>query len=222
MIILRKKKWLLITVLVFLSLATGCGSSEDSFRQESAMIVATPAGNTVPADTDTVTVVDQILPNSGEPARETPLQERIVIKNATLDIEVEDAREIGAAISGLAEAIGGWVVSSNISSYEGQIYSDYTQGTVTIRVPADEFDMALEQIRGLGLDVRAESITGEDVTDEYVDLNSQLENLRASEDQLRQIMDRASTVNDVLTVRTELERVLGDINVIEGRRIFIF
>ena len=117
----------------------------------------------------------------------------------------------------MAEAIGGWVVSSNTYTSSGSQSEETTNGTIVIRVPAERLHEALEQIKFSALEVSNENITGEDVTQDYVDLSSRLENLKATEQQLRAIMDTATKVDDVLAVQRELTTVRGDIEVIQGR-----
>src|SRR5690606_34749274 len=90
-------------------------------------------------------------------------------------------------------------------------------GTIVVHVPAERLDEALSQIKSGALKIDNENITGDDVTQQYVDLSSRLENLQASEQQLREIMDKAVRVADVLEVQRELTNVRGEIEVIQGR-----
>jgi hypothetical protein len=145
-----------------------------------------------------------------------PVQERIVLKNASLSLTVDDATLSINQIAQLAEALGGWVVSSNTSKIS-RSSGDVIQGTITIRVPSASFEDALSQIKANATSVDTESVTGQDVTQEYTDLTSQLNNLRAAETQLQAIMENARTTNDVLTIYNELVRVRGEIETTQGR-----
>ena len=98
-----------------------------------------------------------------------------------------------------------------------RIGEEVASGTVTIRVPAERFNEALERIKSGVLEVNAESITGQDVTQEYVDTSSRLQNLQATEQQLQRIMETAGTVEDVLAVQRELTNTRSEIEVLQGR-----
>lgn len=145
-----------------------------------------------------------------------PAQERIILRNANLSLIVEDTAATISRIAALANDSGGWVVTSNTRANTSS-GGTYTTGNITVRVPAAGLDDALATIREGALEVTNEQVIGRDVTEEYVDLSSRLRNLKATEDQLAEIMESAYTVEDVLAVQNELTRVRGDIESIEGR-----
>ncbi len=140
-------------------------------------------------------------------------QQRIVLKNATLSLTVDDPVRSVAAISQLAEGVGGWVVTSNTIRNGNYV----SQSTLSIRVPADRFTAILEQIKAGAVSIQGETITGDDVTAQYVDLSSQLDNLQATEAQLQKIMSTATNVDDVLQVQAKLTDVQGQIEKIKGQ-----
>lgn len=146
-----------------------------------------------------------------------PFGQRVILKNASLTLTVETPATRITEIAAMAEAMGGWVVSSNSYTTTNSAGDETTSGTIVVRVPAERLDEALAQIKSGALKVDNENITGDDVTQQYVDLSSRLENLQASEQQLREIMDKAVRVADVLEVQRELTNVRGEIEVIQGR-----
>jgi hypothetical protein len=151
---------------------------------------------------------------SGEPVS----QDRLVIRNANLTLVVTDPTASVDAISKMAEEMGGFVVSSYLyeSAYgEGDLTA--TQGTITVRVPADRLDEALEAIKADAIEVRSENISGEDVTQQYVDLESRLRNLEAAEEQLQEIMGSATRTEDVMMVFNQLVQVRGEIESVKGQ-----
>jgi hypothetical protein len=144
--------------------------------------------------------------------------ERIVIKNASLSLLVRDAAATSDEIARLAEGMGGFVISTNI--YEttyGQDATRVKQASVSIRVPAARLNEALTAIKAMAVEVQSENVSGQDVTQDYTDLQSRLRNLEAAEQQLQNIMDGATRTEDVLAVYNELVRVRGDIEVIRGQ-----
>jgi hypothetical protein len=145
------------------------------------------------------------------------VQERIVIKNGSLTLVVEDAEGTITRISKMAGEMGGWVVSSNTSNVSTTTGEEVKQGTITIRVPAEQLDSALAHIKSGVVSVEQENISGQDVTQEYIDLNSRLTNLEAAEIQLRAILEDARKTEDVMLVYNQLVQVRGEIETIRGQ-----
>ncbi|MEJ2748766.1 MAG: DUF4349 domain-containing protein [Anaerolineae bacterium] len=144
-------------------------------------------------------------------------QERLIIRTGELSIVVADTEATMAQISDMVEANGGWVVSSSLYQYSETAKT----GDITVRVPSDGYNSALEAIKGLALEVTNESSSGQDVTDEYVDLTSRLENLEATADRVRTFLDESKNVEDALAVNQELSRLEGEIEVIKGRMQYL-
>jgi hypothetical protein len=147
--------------------------------------------------------------------------DRIVLLNAALDLVVKDPSDAAAKIADLAYAKGGWVVSSNISqNLFGSQGEKYYSGDISIRVPADSVDKlkaTLAEIEALAVEVKSRQLSGQDVTAQYTDAQSQLRNLRASQERLLAIMAGATDTNAVLAVEEQLRQVEGQIEVLEGQ-----
>jgi hypothetical protein len=158
---------------------------------------------------NTVNVLQDITPQT--------MEQRIVLKDATLQIMVTDVTATLDAIAKMADDMGGWVINSNTSKASRASGDDAVTGSIAIRVPAAQLDAALTQIKNQATSVDSETITGKDVTQEFTDLNSQLTNLQAAEKQLQTILDSASTTDDVLKIYDELVRVRGEIETTQGR-----
>jgi hypothetical protein len=152
--------------------------------------------------------------SSVEPLQQT--QQRLIIRTADMTIVVSNTQAQLDAISKLATQYGGFVVSSGTSKVGSE-----SQGQITLRVDAKNFDVALGDIRKMALDVRTENIRGEDVTGEYVDLDAQLKNLESAEAQLNKIMEKATKTEDVLNVYQQLTQIRGQIQQIKGRMKYL-
>ncbi|MBI4770941.1 MAG: DUF4349 domain-containing protein, partial [Chloroflexi bacterium] len=101
--------------------------------------------------------------------------DRLVIKNGYLSVVVKDPLATLAAISMMAEAMGGYVVSSNVyqtTTGYGETAQKVNQASVTIRVPAAQLNAALDQIKAGATEVTSQNVSGQDVTQEYTDLQS--------------------------------------------------
>ena len=134
-----------------------------------------------------------------------------MVFTARLELEVEDLESALDAVRLLAESHGGFVATEKTRS---------ESGFITIRVPQRVFHDAVAEIEALGV-VQGRDLQGEDVTEEYVDLGSQLVNLERQEQRLLEIMEMGSTVESVLKVEKELERVRGRIESIKGRMNYL-
>jgi Domain of unknown function (DUF4349) len=144
--------------------------------------------------------------------------DRMVIKNATLSIAVDDPLKSEDTITHMAEAMGGFVVSANMSQTYLQNGTKVPQVSITIRVPAERLDEALTTIKAETTQpVISENVNSQDVTADYTDLNSRLTNLQAAETQLQEIMASATKTEDVLAVYSQLVSVREQIEVIKGQ-----
>ena len=147
--------------------------------------------------------------------------ERLVIRNANLSIVVKSPAESLDAIMRMATDMGGFVVDSSLYQRQTATGVQVQEARVTVRVPADRLDQAMDQIKALvdnpATDVLNENVTGQDVTKEYTDLQSRLRNLEDAADKLREIMDSATRPEDVLAVFNELKNVNEQIEILKGQ-----
>ncbi len=164
------------------------------------------------------------MPAEAAPAKSVAFQNaapevasRLVIRNADMEIVVDDPAQAADAISKMAESMGGFVVSSKVYESTSASGVQLPYGSVTVRVPAEQFQAAIGQIEALAVRVERKDITGKDVTEEYVDLQARLKNLEAARDELQRLMHDATTTDDVLAVYRELTQVQGEIEQIKGR-----
>lgn len=148
--------------------------------------------------------------------------ERKIIRNANLTVEVASPTESQRKILSIAESHQGFVVTSESTQ---RTTEDKTKPEVTlnlvIRVPAAQFNQVMEAIRAVGTRVTQEKTTGQDVTEEFIDLEARIKNQKALEAQFIEIMKRAGKVEDALSVQRELAEVRTEIEKLEGRRRFL-
>jgi hypothetical protein len=149
-------------------------------------------------------------PNSG--AADYSTVERLIIRNASLSLVVLDTETALDEIDDLVSELDGYVVDSNVYKYEEGL-----QASVTIRVPAESLDLVLDRIRELATEVRHESISGQDVTEEYVDLRSRLRYLEATESRLLEFLEEAEDTEAALAVYEQLQEIQADIEHVKGR-----
>jgi len=133
-----------------------------------------------------------------------------IVRDGTIAVSVPDgsfATKLARLVA-IAHANGGFVLSSQT---EGS-----TTGTLTIRVPAAHFDDAIGQVGQLG-DVESSSVTGKDVTNEFIDYRAHLQNLVGRRTVLRSLLLKTTTIGESLTVENQLGDVQLQIDEIQGR-----
>lgn len=140
---------------------------------------------------------------------------RLIIKTGYLSLVVKDVPEGVGKIHAFAASKGGFVVSSNISKDGLSPYAE-----VTIRIPSEVFDGGVQEVKNMG-EVKSERVNGQDVTEEYVDLEARLKNLRLTETQFVTIMQKAQRIEDILAVQRELTTVRGEIESLQGRMKYL-
>jgi hypothetical protein len=138
--------------------------------------------------------------------------DRMVVKTAELGVRSRDVRGSAEEARRVAERFGGEVLSSRVYAGSGPVSAD-----LVLSVPSDEFEAALDELRGLGERVTTDTVEGQDVTEEFVDLESRERNLLAAEESLLALYDRAESVEDTLTVERELTDIRGQIEEVQGR-----
>jgi len=149
-----------------------------------------------------------------------PVSERMIIRTVELAMYVKDVEASFNEIQRLAEEMGGYVVRANTWHQE-----EYLRASLTIRVPAQRLEEALESIRAMATEVERESTSGKDVTEEYTDLEARLRNLEATEKELRELLvtvrQRTGKAEDILAVYRELSNIRGQIEQLKGRMQYL-
>ena len=137
-----------------------------------------------------------------------------LIRTGRIEIEVESVEEAIAELGRLATGSGGFVAGTELRADDGGRAS----GTITLKVPSDRYDAALADLRRLGR-VRSESSSVEDVTKAYADLETRLSVKRRTEERLRALLgSHTGELSDLLEVERELDRVVGEVEQLQGER----
>lgn len=145
---------------------------------------------------------------------------RKIIRNAELNLEADSPEESQQKITAIVESKGGFVIESQQSSSDIKT-TTHDIVTMTVRVPAEKFGEALEEIRKTASRAIVENIKGEDVTEEFIDIEARLVAQKALEQQFMEIMKRSNSVGEALTVQGQLADVRGEIEKVEGRMRFL-
>jgi hypothetical protein len=152
--------------------------------------------------------------------------ERKVIKNGNLTLLVPDISRATEQIKNITAIFGGFVESVSFQNFEyPHSYGIYAVGqkraSVSVRIPAEQFDRAVGSIKALGTRVESESFNSNDVSAQYVDLEARLKNLQATEKRYLALIDDAKNVEEVLKVESYLSNTRENIERIQGQLNFL-
>lgn len=186
----------------FLFVLAGCGASPGKDDQPVPAAVERPDAAAV----EQPAVGEEAAANGGK-------LERKLIYRAELDIVVEDFSEVPAQVQAVVSRFDAFVADSQITGTAHEPRYAYW----TVRVPADKYVDFLDASRRLG-EVRRESQTAEDVSDEFYDIEARLANQQQEEQRLKELLDKHSgTLEDILAVEREIARVREEIERLQGR-----
>ena len=149
-------------------------------------------------------------PTAGQTAADV---DQRIIKTGYLTMVVDSVSDAAGEVGDLAVKAGGFVQSSSVTERGDGRYS----GQVDVRVPVDKFEDLMEAVKGLATLVRHETSTGQDVTEQYTDLEAQLRNAKAQEEVYLEILKQAKSVEDILAVQERLGSIRAVIESLEGR-----
>ena len=238
---IRRFMWIPATIIVVSGLAgaaagcSGSGSASSGGGASgggNAVVQASPAGGVGKG-------LDALVPGTAEPfsasqdagrtaavggklasdpLRALPALRSAVIKTADVGLRVDHGHfgQTREAVRKIAGDLGGYETRSSTSG------SRIHNGQITIRVPVRSFTQAMDAIEAVAhVHVTAESVTGQDVSQQFVDLHARLVNLGAQEKVLLRLMDRAQTISESIRVENYLQQVEFQIEDVQGRILYL-
>ena len=220
--ILRTSTFLLILLLLLVACGPAPTSSvSEGALQEQATSAATEAAPPPGAAAELVAAVPEsegviYRTGSNQTINISRASNRLIIKDAEIKLLVENSDVAIDRITQVVSDVGGYIISSRVW-YKDWGDESYKYSNITIGVPADQFERSLSRLRGLALRVTDEKATGEDVTDQFVDIQSKLENLQATRERVLGFLDQAETVEEALAINEELSKIEGQIEELQGR-----
>lgn len=161
------------------------------------------------------------LNQAGQSQSMAEATDRKILRNAELTLEVGVPTDVQRKIASIAESLGGFVVTSESKQRQTMDGRQELEVNLVVRVPATQFGVALDQIRGTGSRVIQEKISGQDVTEEFIDLEARIKTQKALELQFLEIMKQAHKVEDALEVQRQIADVRTEIEKLEGRKRFL-
>lgn len=222
---------IIVVILLLATVASGCGAREAAQSTSPLMGAAAPASGVA----DSAYLMAEVAPATAAPVEaeanaafaQGVVQDgaafaRKVIARATMLLVVDDAEPVVEQIQVLMDTVGGYVANANL--YKSDYGEDARlQGTLTLRVPADQLEGVMAQLEAMAVDVNNKTLNREDVTDQYSDIEAQLRNLAAAEEELREMLAEVrakpnAKPEDILTVYNHLSNIRNQIEQLQGRK----
>jgi hypothetical protein len=169
----------------------------------------------------TAGVTYQTLPDVGSAPGQASSVERKIVKNAEVSVLVEDSDIAIDRLTQVVSDVNGYIVSSRVWYQPHTDGENYKYATVTLGIPVDRFEVAMRRVRGLAVQVLDENASGEDVTDQFVDLQSRLSNLEATQARIQSFLEDAKTVDEALRINQELAAIEAQIEEVKGRMNYL-
>ncbi len=142
-----------------------------------------------------------------------------LVRTASLQVQVDDVEARAAQARQIAVAAGGMVVSENSSAVpasDGSIDKQGSRSSLTLAVPSDTLDRVVDDLGKLGTTVQRAS-SARDVTSTYVDTSSRIATMKAGLDQLRALLGKATDLNQIVSLETEISRRQADLDSLQAQ-----
>jgi hypothetical protein len=199
--------------VTLIALLVGCGSAMESEAPKSDM----DYGGAPMAADEAAEEPASGAPGGVDDARALPQDDRMIIYTGDLDLVVRDVGAAQDSVVALVDEAGGHLASSSSYAYGDGL----RRVTLTFRVPAESFNDVMQGMRDLALEIRQDSVDSQDVTQEYVDLESRLGALEAKAARLEELMEEAEDTEAVLAVYEELSETQIQIEETKGRMRYL-
>ena len=138
---------------------------------------------------------------------------RLVIQESNASLLVKDVVDSRNKILAYTNASGGYMISSATESPEEAPYA-----TISIRIPTDKLQAALDYFHSLSIKVVSENLVGRDVTDQYVDIDKRIATYEKTKVKYEQILDQATTISDITNLTREIINIQSQIDSLKGQQ----
>ncbi|MFO7697951.1 MAG: DUF4349 domain-containing protein [Anaerolineae bacterium] len=227
---MRVYRVVLLVILTLSMFVTGCArsaqvSEEYSMADEAAGFPGAPREAPMPMSTTSAQFEKSALESDSggfgaSAAAVANVADRMIIRTVSMSVVVDDTDVMLGAIQQLVKVNGGYIAGSNRWLSGEQAYA-----SVTLRVPADKLEAVLGVLRDASISVENESSTGDDVTEEYVDVSARLRNLEATEEELLQLLTEVrknrGSAEDILAIHNRITELRSQIESLKGRQQYL-
>ncbi|MBQ5376579.1 MAG: DUF4349 domain-containing protein [Lachnospiraceae bacterium] len=217
------KKTKIALILMSCLLLTGCGNSADSagssaYTGSNFAVSSKSAAPEMAEEAAADSFADAAATGGAETVEQNPQHGRKLITTLRLNAETENLAESLTAVEQKVTELGGYIQSSD-TSY-ASYYNEYDRGGqstyLVLRIPAEKLDVFLECVES-ATNITNKSTSVEDVTLQYVDLESHKSALLAEEARLQELMEQAETIEDLITIEDKLADVRYQLESMESQ-----
>lgn len=204
-----KKVRLFLVTIGLLALLAACSADEDSAKMDTLESASDSAEFTTEEQKSIEAEVEQESKTEDIEAPNT----RMIIHHASVTTNVKDLAKAQHNMEQKVKKYEGYIVESNV-----YLESDETStGKMIVRIPEKHFETFLSEAEAEASEILEKSVTGQDVTEQYVDLNSRVKSSRAVEERLLAFMKDAEKTEDLLKISNDLAKVQEEIEVLVGK-----
>ncbi|MFB1050321.1 DUF4349 domain-containing protein [Paraliobacillus sp. JSM ZJ581] len=218
------KKLKLLVVLLFVFILFACSSNEGTIDEadysNEVAIEDKSMGEELATNSEkeiTNETSEQVEQKDGEELPKGAETDRKIIYHANVSLEVKDFQGTVERLEKEINGAGGYIVSSD--SY--QIEKNIHEGTITARIPQEQFEDFINMVEKSDMKVTQKNISGEDVTEQYVDLESRLKSKQVVEKRLLAFIEQAEKTEDLLKISNDLANVQEEIEQITGKMNYL-
>lgn len=158
----------------------------------------------------------EVAPSYYDSAPNLGVRDRLLTQESYLSLLVKNVTQARKEIIEKTVALGGYMVNSNVENPQ-----DAPTATVTVRVPSKRLNEALDYFRGISVKVISENLIGEDVTDQYIDIQARKETLLSTKARLEDLLERATQVEDILNIQRELINIQSQLDSLQGQEDYL-
>lgn len=210
-----KKNWLVVgmgIVIIYLFLNNNLGVSQSVLPMTGREIGMDYADSGASMKSISNSSINRLV-NQPAPTEQT---DRMVVQDTSVSMLVKDVAVTLKGIEKQAIEAGGYMVNKSLSKPEGA-----ANGFISLRVPNEKRETALDGIRALGVKVVSENVKGHDVTDQYVDLEGRVASLNKTKIKMESIMAQATKVSDLMEVQIQLTNIEQQIDYYKGQQKYL-
>lgn len=211
-----KKVVLSLFMTSLLLLLAACSASDSASESKSSYEIQESSNDMATGDTGSTEAESPEAP--AEDNESSPVETgRMIIHNAKLSVNVKELDVAQSNIEKKVKEFGGYIVESNVYQENEQT----SRGSMIVRIPEKHFENFLTEAEGEAAKILERNVTGQDVTEQYVDLESRVNSKRAVEARLLEFMGNAEKTEDLLKISSDLAKVQEEIEVMVGKMKFL-
>jgi len=220
---MKHRYWLQLLLVLILLLTVSCSKKTIS-REKSADLAeqVSPSVERALVERPAAPAALPESPMAGKVGEEAwgEVTQRMIIRTVNMSVIVQDTDATLDLVRNLAKQYNGYIAEANRWLVDDQPFA-----SVTLRIPAEHLDEALSAVRDSAIRVENESSSGQDVTEEYIDLDARIRNLEAAEEELRALLTEVrknrGKAEDILAIYRELTEIRGQIDTLKGRAQYL-